>query len=145
MKKLTATFVAIAVIVVVVVSLPVWPVINDADDVILYEVDLYYKGQRKVQMTPDLKLDDLALMLQLYDSSLIPTEKRVHQMSEYYYVIFGSKNGQNFTITTDENSAYMFQGNMKMGWRLKNGDTLQGMIFSSARGELREILLSLTP
>lgn len=136
-----AAFLVIAV--AAVCFLPVWPVSGAADDVTISDVDLYYKGQPEGNLNSYLKLNDLELMLKLFNTSLIPTESRGHQVSEYYYVISGIKNSRSFTITADSSGAYMLRGGSKTGWRLKNGGLLQGMIYSSAYDEYKEQLQSL--
>ena len=134
---------AIIVIATVILSfLPIWPVVTDAESLKIHGVELYYKGQPELKMDDHLELDNLEVMLQLYRTSLLPTLSRSQFVSPDYYVISGSQSGKGFTITADLGGAYMFRGDRKMGWRLKNGDTMVGMIYSCYRGELRETLLS---
>jgi len=113
--------------------LPVKSIIKKNDKVNISNVTIYYKGIEENNITYDIKTDDLGLMLTLYNTSIFPTEARGHNMNNEYYVINGSINENDFSISADKNEAYFFYNDKKYGYKLKNGDTLIYMIHSARK------------
>ena len=119
---------------VALILLPLKSVARPADTVDIFHVEQYYKGAQREDISAALKLDDLEVSLQLYNTSIFPTVSGgSRRVSATYYEVTGQLNGRPFTITADDTSAVLFFHGQSRGYRLQNGHTLAGMIHAVRR------------
>ena len=115
--------------------LPIRPLVTNRDTVTVSHVTQYYKGLRQEEITDSYRTDRLALFLQLYETSLLPTVSGgTRRVSATYYEIHGQLNGRPFTITADDASAVLFFLGQSRGYRLQDGDLLVPTILGTAAG-----------
>lgn len=139
MKKRKLLIVSVLILCVLIfLFLPIKPIVQDAEQLDLSAVTRYYKGQQEENLSKYLEMDSLELYLQLYKTSIVPTIGRGQRVDDTYYVIEGTLNGKSFTITADNDGAFLFYLDQSFGYRIHNGEVLQGMIYSSAYDDFRD-------